>query len=75
MDYQIMKNQLRKIFAITSTNIDNKADIDKIDVKLEENEVFYTSKKKNYSLDNIIVLEDSSVEINKILKIEITIKK
>ena len=70
-----MKNQLRKIFAITSTNIDNKADIDKIDVKLEENEVFYTSKKKNYSLDNIIVLEDSSVEINKILKIEITIKK
>ena len=70
-----MKNQLRKIFAITSTNIDNKADIDKIDVKLEENEVFYTSKKKNYSLDNIIVLEDSSVEINKILKIEITIQK
>ena len=70
-----MKNQLRKIFAITSTNIDNKADIDKIDVKLEENEVFYTSKNKNYSLDNIIVLEDSSVEINKILKIEITIKK
>ena len=70
-----MKNQLRKIFAIASTNIDNKADIDKIDVKLEENEVFYTSKNKNYSLDNIIVLEDSSVEINKILKIEITIKK
>ena len=52
MDYQIMKNQFRKIFAITSTNIDNKADIDKIDVKLEENDVFYTSKNKNYRQHN-----------------------
>ena len=61
MDYQIMKDQLKKVFTSTSTNVDNKTDIDKIDVKLEENEVFYTSKKR--ITDNIIVIEDPSVEI------------
>ena len=42
MDYQIMKDQLKKVFTSTSTNVDNKTDIDKIDIKSEENEVFYT---------------------------------
>ena len=48
MDYQIMKDQLKKVFTSTSTNVDNKTDMNKIDVKSEENEVFYTSKNKNY---------------------------
>ena len=43
-----MKDQLKKVFTSTSTNVDYKTDIDKIDVKSEENEVFYTSKNKNY---------------------------
>ena len=45
IDYQIMKDQLKKVFTSTSTNVDKKADTDKIDVKSEEDEVFYTSKK------------------------------
>ena len=45
IDYQIMKDQLKKVFTSTSTNVDKKADTDKIDIKSEENEVFYTSKK------------------------------
>ena len=48
MNYQIMKDQLKKIFTSTSVNVDNKNDVDKIDVKPEENEVFYTSRNKNY---------------------------
>ena len=44
IDYQIMKDQLKKVFTSTSTNVDNKTDADKTDVKSEENEVFYTSK-------------------------------
>ena len=52
MDYQIMKDQLKKVFSSNSTNIDNKTDIDKIDVKSQENEVFYTAKNKNYRQHN-----------------------
>ena len=48
MGYQVMKDQLKKVFTSTSTNVDNKTDMNKIDVKSEENEVFYTSKNKNY---------------------------
>ena len=44
MDYQIMKDQLKKVFTSNLTNVDNKTEIDKMDVKSEENEVFYTSK-------------------------------
>ena len=33
MDYQIMKDQLKKVFTSTSTNVDNKTDVDKVDVK------------------------------------------
>ena len=72
MDYQIMKDQLKKVFTSSSGYVDNKADIDKIDVKSEENEAFYTSKNNNYR--NIIVLDDLSVEITKILKMKITKK-
>ena len=43
-----MKDQLKKAFTSTSTNVGNKTDADKIDVKSEENEVFYTSRNKNY---------------------------
>ena len=43
-----MKHQLKNLFSSTSTNVDNKTDVDKIDVKSEENEIFYTSKNKNY---------------------------
>ena len=32
MDYQIMKDQLKKVFTSTSINVDNKTDIEKIDV-------------------------------------------
>ena len=32
-----MKDQLKKVFTSTSGYVDNKADIDKIDVKSEEN--------------------------------------
>ena len=42
MDYQIMKDQLKMVYSSTSTNVDNKIEVDKIDVKPEENEVFYT---------------------------------
>ena len=52
MDYQIMKDQLEKVFTSTSTNVNNKTDVDKTDVKLEENEVFYTSRNKNYRRKN-----------------------
>ena len=52
MDYQIMKDQLKKVFTSTSTNVDNKTEIDKTDVKSEENEVFYTSKNMNYRQHN-----------------------
>ena len=45
IEYQIMKDQLKKVFTSTSTDVDKKTDTDKIDVKSEENEVFYTSKK------------------------------
>ena len=48
MDYQIMKDQLKKFFNSASTNVDDKTDIDKIDVRSKENEVFYKSKNKNY---------------------------
>ena len=53
MDYQIMKGQLQKVFISTLTNINNKTDVDKIDVKSEKNEVFYTSRIKNYRQQNI----------------------
>ena len=48
MDYQIMKDQLKKVFTCTSTNVDNKTGVDKTNVKSEENEVFYTSRNKYY---------------------------
>ena len=72
MDYQIMKDQLKKVFTSTSTTADNKTDVDKIAVKSEENEVFYTSRNKNYRQENSY--RGFSIEITKILKIKITIK-
>ena len=42
MDYQIMKDQLKMVYSSTSTNVDNKIEVDKTDVKPEESEVFYT---------------------------------
>ena len=47
-----MKDQLKKVFTSSSTNPDNKTDADKIDVKSEESEVFYTSRNKNYRHQN-----------------------
>ena len=52
MDYQIMKVQIERVFTITSTNVHNKTEVDKIDVKPEENDVFYTSRGKNYRQQN-----------------------
>ena len=40
------------VFTSTSTNVDNKTEVRKIDVKQEENEVFYTSRNKNYRQQN-----------------------
>ena len=48
MDYQIMDDQLKKIFTSTSTNFRNKTEADKTDVKPEENNVFYKSRGKDY---------------------------
>ena len=52
MDYQIMKDQLQKLFISTLTNVNNKTDVDKINVKSDKNEVFYTSRNKNYRQQN-----------------------
>ena len=46
VDYQITKEQLKKVFTSTLTNVHDKTEVDKIDVKPEEN--FYTSRGKNY---------------------------
>ena len=43
-----MTDQLKKVFTSTSTKVDNKTDIGKIDVKPQKNELFYTSRNKNY---------------------------
>ena len=48
-----MKDQLKKVFTCTSTNVDNKTGVDKTNVKSEENEVFYTSRNKYYRQQNI----------------------
>ena len=72
MDYQIMKDQLKKVFTSTSTNIDNKTDID---MMLNQRNMRYFIQQKIRITDNIIVLEDPSVEITKILKIKIRIKQ
>ena len=45
MDYQIMKDKLKKVFTSTSTNADKKTDVDKINVKSEENEVILYIKQ------------------------------
>ena len=45
MDYQIMKDKLKKVFTSTSTNVDKKTDVDKINVKSEENEVILYIKQ------------------------------
>ena len=52
MDYQIVKDQLKKVFTNTSTNVDNKTDVEKIDVTSEEDEVFYKSRNKKYRQQN-----------------------
>ena len=51
MDYQIMKDQLKKVFTSTSANVDNKTEVDKTDAK-PKTEVFYTSRNKNYRPQN-----------------------
>ena len=43
-----MKGQIKKVSTSTSTNVDNKTDVNKIDINSEENEVFYTSRNRNY---------------------------
>lgn len=48
MDYQIMDDQLKKIFASTSTNVHNKTEAGKTDVQPEENNAFYKSRGKDY---------------------------
>lgn len=48
MDYQIMDDQLKKIFTSTSTNVHNKTEAGKTDVQPEENNAFYKSRGKDY---------------------------
>ena len=43
-----MKGQIKKVSTSTATNVDNKTDVNKIDINSEENEVFYTSRNWNY---------------------------
>ena len=73
MDYQIMKDQLKKVFNSTSSNVDNKTHVDKTDDKSEENDVFYTSRNKYYRQQNSN--RASSSRNNQNLKTKITIKK
>ena len=40
-----MKDKLKKVFTSTSTNADKKTDVDKINVKSEENEVILYIKQ------------------------------
>ena len=54
-----MKDQLKKVFTSTSTNVDNKTGIDKTDVKSEENRYFIHQEIS--ITDNRIVIEDPSV--------------
>ena len=51
-DYQITKDQLKKFFTSSSCNVHNKIEEDITDVKPDENDVFYTSRCKNYRQQN-----------------------
>ena len=73
MDYQIMKDHLKKVFTSTSTNVYNKTDVDKM--MSNQRKMRYFIHQEIRITDNKIVLEDPSVGITKILKIKITIKK
>ena len=53
MNYQIMKVQTGKVFtSILPNNVHNKTEVDKTDVKPEENDVFHASRGKNYKQQN-----------------------
>ena len=73
MDYQIMKDQLKKVFDSASTNVITKLIQTKL--ILNQRKMRYFINQKIRITDNIIVMQGPSVEITKILKIKITIKK
>ena len=75
IDYQIIKDQLKNVFISTSTNVDKKAEVDKTDVKPEENEVFFTSRGKNYRQQNSYSGNQNRNRNKQNLKTNITIKK
>ena len=75
IDYQIIKDQLKNVFISTSTNVDKKTEVDKTDVKPEENEVFFTSRGKNYRQQNSYSGNQNRNRNKQNLKTNITIKK
>ena len=75
IDYQIIKDQLKKVFISTSTNVDKETEVDKTDVKPEENEVFFTSRGKNYRQQNSYSGNQNRNRNKQNLKTNITIKK
>ena len=63
MDYQIMKDQLKKVFTSTSTNVDNKSEVDKLlnqkkiryfihlNIRITENKIvrgFFSRNNQNF---------------------------
>ena len=54
MDHQIAnkKRPTKKVFTSTSGNVHNKTEEDTSDFKLEQNDIFYKSRDKNYRQQN-----------------------
>ena len=54
MDHQIAKKKrpTKKVFTSTSCNVNNKTEEDTSDFKLEQNDIFYKSRDKNYRQQN-----------------------
>ena len=52
MDHQIAKWPIKKVFTSTSGNVHNKTEEDTSDLKLEQNNIFYKLRDKNYRQQN-----------------------
>ena len=66
---------MKKVFISTSTNVDKETEVDKTDVKPEENEVFFTLRGKNYRQQNSYSGNQNRNRNKQNLKTNITIKK
>ena len=66
MDYQIMKDQLKKVFDSASTNANVITKLIQTKLILNQRKMRYFINQKIRITDNIIVMEHPSVEITKI---------